>query len=254
MLAHIVTPFVIALQFLTLLPVRRADTSDANVGRSLVAYPWVGLMIGALTGTIAWLLERAPVGVAAVVVLIVWVTLTGALHLDGLADSADAWAGGLGNRERTLEIMKDPRRGSVALVVVALLLLGKYAALEALIAEHRWLEIASVPIFGRAAVQALLLTTPYVRPGGIGAALTAHQPRAWVTVSLMLSIACAIAVEPLRASMMTLAAALVLILLRLLMMRRLGGTTGDTAGATIELSELAALLTAALLPALLAVD
>jgi adenosylcobinamide-GDP ribazoletransferase len=236
-------PFAIALQFLTLLPVRRAAASDADVGRSLVAYPFVGLIIGALVGAVAWSLERAPVGVAAVIVLIVWVTLTGALHLDGLADSADAWAGGLGNRERTLEIMKDPRRGSIALVVVALLLLGKYAALEALIAQHRWLAIGSVPVLGRAAVQALLLTTPYVRPGGIGAALTAHQPRGWVAASLVLAVACVIAFEPLRGSMMTLAAAIVLGLLRLLMMRRLGGTTGDTAGASIELTELAALLT-----------
>jgi adenosylcobinamide-GDP ribazoletransferase len=65
----------------------------------------------------------------------------------------------------------------------------------------------------------------------------------------VLSIACVIAIEPLRGSMMTLAAAIVLGLLRVLMMRRLGGTTGDTAGATIELTELAALLTIAVIPA-----
>jgi adenosylcobinamide-GDP ribazoletransferase len=59
-------------------------------------------------------------GVAAALVLILWVWSTGALHLDGLADSADAWVGGLASRERTLEIMKDPRSGPAAVTAIGL--------------------------------------------------------------------------------------------------------------------------------------
>jgi adenosylcobinamide-GDP ribazoletransferase len=65
----------------------------------------------------------------AALLLTVWVLLSGGLHLDGLADSADAWLGGFGDRERTLTIMKDPRSGPIAVVVLVLVLLLKFCAL-----------------------------------------------------------------------------------------------------------------------------
>ena len=77
----------------------------------------------------ALLLEGASPLLQAALLLALWVALTGALHLDGLADSADAWLGGFGDPARTLEIMKDPRSGPVAVVVLVLLLLLKFSAL-----------------------------------------------------------------------------------------------------------------------------
>ncbi|NCA91441.1 MAG: adenosylcobinamide-GDP ribazoletransferase, partial [Gammaproteobacteria bacterium] len=94
-------PFLIALQFLTRLPVRlTGELSAADLGRSLLYYPLVGLLLGGLLVAGGWLLAGgglltgvAPV-LAAALVLSLWVGLTGALHLDGLADMIDAWAGG----------------------------------------------------------------------------------------------------------------------------------------------------------------
>lgn len=106
--------FLVALQFLTRLPVRlRAAPSEEELGRSLLFYPLVGLLIGMLLTTLAMAISAAGISdlLGAALVLAAWVVLTGGLHLDGLADSADAWSGGRGDRERTLAIMKDPYWG-----------------------------------------------------------------------------------------------------------------------------------------------
>ena len=126
--------FLIALQFLTSLPVRLDRMPEPQaVGRSLLYYPLVGLLLGAMLWLVGAVFENASVPLLAALLLTVWVALTGALHLDGLADSADAWLGGFGDRERTLTIMKDPRSGPTAVVVLILLLLLKFVALWVLL-------------------------------------------------------------------------------------------------------------------------
>ena len=116
--------FWIALQFLSSLPVRLPGMPEPRqVGRSLLCYPLVGLLFGLLLWLANHLLYGAPTALHAAMLLTLWVLLSGALHLDGLADSADAWLGGFGDRERTLQIMKDPRSGPIAVVTLGLVLL-----------------------------------------------------------------------------------------------------------------------------------
>jgi adenosylcobinamide-GDP ribazoletransferase len=90
-------PLLIALQFLTRLPVKAGDWSDRDIGRSMLFYPLVGLLLGLALASVTAALHGAPPGVVAAVLLALWVVATGALHLDGLADSADAWIGGFGD-------------------------------------------------------------------------------------------------------------------------------------------------------------
>ncbi len=239
-------PLLIALQFLSSLPLQlpRMPTPEEQ-GRSLLCYPLVGLLFGLLLLAAAWLLEGAPPALAAALLLTLWVALSGALHLDGLADSADAWLGGLGDRERTLAIMKDPRSGPMAVVALVLLLLLKFAALLALLEAGQWLALLLVPLLARASLLGLFLGTPYVRAGGLGAAMAAHLPRtAGRRVLLLSGAACLLAGW---SGLLAVAAALgVHLLLRRQLLRRLGGTTGDTAGALLELSECALLVLLAL--------
>src|SRR5699024_7527202 len=85
-------PFLIALQFLTSLPVRLSGMpAPQAVGRSLLHYPLVGLLLGLVLWLGSLAIEGAALPLQAALVLAAWVALTGALHLDGLADSADAW-------------------------------------------------------------------------------------------------------------------------------------------------------------------
>ncbi|SED63271.1 adenosylcobinamide-GDP ribazoletransferase [Pseudomonas kilonensis] len=236
-------PFWIALQFLSSLPVRLPGMPEPEqLGRSLLFYPVVGLLFGVLLWLLNALLLDTPLLLHAALLLSAWVLLSGGLHLDGLADSADAWLGGFGDRERTLLIMKDPRSGPIAVITLVLVLLLKFTALLALIEQGQTLTLIVVPVLGRAALLGLFLTTPYVRAGGLGQALADHLPRRagwqvlWVCALGVLLVAGWAGVVAL------LAASAVFIGLRQMMLRRLGGCTGDTAGALLELLEMAMLV------------
>lgn len=238
--------FWIALQFLTSLPIHLAQrpTPEQN-GRSLLHYPLVGLLLGVSLWAAQTLLGDAPTLLQAALLLTLWVAISGGLHLDGLADSADAWVGGFGDKERTLAIMKDPRSGPIAVVVLVLLLVLKFAALVALLESGSGLLLVLVPWLARCLLPLLFLTTPYVRAGGLGQALAEHLPRRqlpWVLAAhglLMLLFG-----WPALLALMV--AGVVFLWLRRLMRKRLGGTTGDTAGALLELIECAVLLVLAL--------
>lgn len=239
-------PLWIALQLLTRLPTPHGGAPDAvAAGRSLLCYPLVGLLIGALLAAADWLLAPyfLPLPLA-VLLLVLWVALTGALHLDGLADSADGWLGGFGDRERTLAIMRDPRSGPAAIVAVALVLLVKFAALASIVGAQYWRELLLAPLLGRALLPLLFLTTPCARPDGMAASLAAHLPRraAWLAVALSLLVVVLAAPSGMWLAAVSL---LVFVALRRVMLARIGGMTGDTAGALVELAEAAALMTLA---------
>jgi adenosylcobinamide-GDP ribazoletransferase len=240
-------PLLIALQFLTRLPVRLAGMPEpAQIGRSLLWYPLVGLLLGGLLLGLHGLLGSTPALLQAAILLAVWVGLSGGLHLDGLADTADAWVGGHGDRERTLAIMKDPRSGPIAVVVLLLVLLLKFSALVVLLERGAWAGLLLVPWLGRALLPLLFLTTTYVRAGGLGAALSEHMPRERLPLVLAVH-GLAMLLLGFSAVLAFLAAALVFWLLRRAFVSRLGGITGDTAGALLELGECAVLVALALL-------
>ncbi|WP_339543701.1 adenosylcobinamide-GDP ribazoletransferase [Pseudomonas sp. RA_35y_Pfl2_P32] len=240
-------PLWIALQFLSSLPIRLPGMpSPQELGRSLLFYPLVGLLFGGLLWGLNGLLAGAPALLHAAILLTVWVVLSGGLHLDGLADSADAWLGGFGDRERTLAIMKDPRSGPIAVVTLVLVLLLKFAALLALIEQQATVGLILAPLLGRTALLGLFLTTPYVRAGGLGQALADHLPRQAGRRVLLLSALACVLVAGWSGVIALLAAAGVFVGVRHLMQRRLGGTTGDTAGALLELLEVAVLMALAL--------
>ena len=241
-------PFWIALQFLSSLPIRLPGMpAPQELGRSLLFYPLVGLLFGGILWGLNWLMLGAPLLLHAALLLTVWVLLSGALHLDGLADSADAWLGGFGDRERTLTIMKDPRSGPIAVVTLVLVLLLKFAALLALIEQQHALALIIVPLLGRSALLGLFLTTPYVRAGGLGQALADHLPRSAGKRVLAVSGLACVLIAGLSGFFALVLAVVLFAWLRRIMLRRLGGTTGDTAGALLELLEVAMLVGLALI-------
>ena len=236
-------PFWIALQFLSSLPVRLPGMPEPEqLGRSLLFYPMVGLLFGGLLWLLNAVLLGAPALLHAALLLTAWVLLSGGLHLDGLADSADAWLGGFGDRDRTLLIMKDPRSGPIAVITLVLVLLLKFAALLTLIEQGQTLVLLIVPVLGRGALLGLFLTTPYVRAGGLGQALADHLPRraGWQVLPAC-AVGCVL-VAGWTGVWMLVVAASVFIWLRQVMLRRLGGCTGDTAGALLELLEMVVLV------------
>lgn len=239
--------FLIALQFLTRVPVAFGRAPDAaETARSMVYFPLVGLMIGLLLSALAWLFAGLSPLLSGALLLSMWVLLTGGLHLDGLADSADAWAGGGGDRQRMLTIMKDPYSGPIGVTTVVLVIVLKFAALVSLLELRAFAALFAAPLLARASLPLLFLTTPYVRPAGLGTPFAGRIPRKSAATAIVLSylaVALTLGLAGLWAGLIGLAAFFVL---RTFMCRQLGGTTGDTAGATVELTETAVLLSIAL--------
>jgi adenosylcobinamide-GDP ribazoletransferase len=247
-LLRLVRPLLIALQFLTLLPIDlRSPPQAQERGYSLLYYPLVGLMLGLVLAGCGWLCGGLPDSLAAALLLTLWVGLTGGLHLDGLADSADAWLGGYGDRERTLAIMHDPRSGPIAVVVLVIVLLLKFSALQSLLAQGTTGLLIVTPLLGRAALIVLFLTTPYVRSRGLGSQLAQEMPRGMSLAVVMMTAILVAGWLGRNGIVLLLVSGLVFWLLRRLMQRRLGGTTGDTAGALLEIMETQVLLTVVVL-------
>jgi adenosylcobinamide-GDP ribazoletransferase len=260
---NLLIPCLAALRFLTRVPLPATTDSPLDVtpvilGRSALCYPLVGLVLGTAL-LLLWLgissLTAAPPLATAALLLTFWVWSTGGLHLDGLGDCADAWVGGLGSRERTFKLLKDPLTGSMGVVALVMLLLIKFAALaslpEGLVGA---LILMLAPVLARAQLLALPLTTASARAEGLGAALEKNLPRraaGWVVAlsGAATLLLCALAGLWLLGSVPVGVAGIVLFVWRRSMLARLGGFTGDTAGALVELTEASLLLIAVLLVA-----
>jgi adenosylcobinamide-GDP ribazoletransferase len=246
-------PLWLAGRLLTRLPFPEPrEIEPGLLGVSVPWYPAIGGLLGVLIALAGTWLAAVDSGVAAVLVLILWVWSTGALHLDGLADSADAWVGGIASRERTLEIMKDPRSGPTAVTAIGLVLIAKWAGLHALIAsESVWLLIL-IPLLARAQLPLLMLTTPYARARGMASEQVARLPRraAWAA-TLIAGVACILIAGWIGLALCAITLA-VFGLSRRTMLSRIAGFTGDTAGALVEITEtlllVAVVLAATLIP------
>ena len=237
--------FLLALSLLTRLPVENIDNIQAqDSGRSALFYPLVGLIIGVLIVFPVVIFGAAPPLLIAGIVVTLWAVITGALHLDGLADSADGWLGGMGDKERIQTIMKDPRVGTAGVVAIVCLLILKVTAITAVLQNNQsvWLIILA-PLLARAMILALFISTPYVNKQGMAQQIIdtlAHDTaRGVVGVSLLIGV------------LFSFWGVVFVIagfwLVRRFMLKILGGCTGDTAGATVEISELMWLVGCALI-------
>ncbi len=240
-------PFWIALQFLTIFTIQlKQMPNQQQNAQALLFYPWVGLLIGGILWAVVLLLQGLPILLLATLCLILWIWLTGGLHLDGLADTADAWVGGFGDKERTLSIMKDPSCGPIGVLSLIMMCLLKFSCLYVLLEQKLQLYLLILPLLGRLTPLFLFLTTPYVRERGLGASMGQYLPKklAWGMCIFGLMLPLLFGWEGLLSGIV---AFLVLLYLRAKFIQRLGGITGDTIGASIEIVEVASLLSLVLL-------
>lgn len=238
------TPFWIALQFLTVLPIElKMMPSAKQNAQAMLFYPLVGVLLGLILFASAMLLAKLPIILSAALILVLWIWLTGGLHLDGLADTADAWVGGFGDPERTLNIMKDPACGPIGVLSLVVICLLKFVALYVLLEQHMAAFLIVLPMLGRSVPVFLFLTTPYIRAQGLGRSITDFMPkkRLWMVFVITIALLCVFKWLGLIALLVFL---VMLFYMRLLFIKRIGGITGDTVGAAIELAETGVLLSA----------
>ncbi len=233
---------LVALQFLTIIPVSHSfHANNKQIGQSVLYYPIVGLLIGCLLLLSLPVINNYSFSTQAVLILILWIVITGGLHLDGLADCADAWVGGFGNRQRSLEIMKDPAAGPIAVLVLILLLLLKCSLIYSVLEKQLFSALLLTPLLGRVALLILMCTSDYIRKQGLGTIIMAHLPQSAIKKNIFL---CLLITPFFLGVLPVLSIFLVVFIIRWQANKRLGGVTGDVYGSTVELAEIAVLLSA----------
>ena len=237
---------ILAVQFLTRIPTPQLrDFREEELSRTAVWFPLVGLIIGALLVLPLGLLDARP-WLAALLALLLWVWVTGALHLDGLGDVADALGAAHRRPERFLEVLKDPHMGVFGVVSIVMQLLTKFVLLAELAASPAWLGVLLVPAWARWATT--LLWSRFLPPlhPGMAEQFGWHRERgavwdyAWGAVLIALSLWLAPAL---------LIALLLAPLIALYWKRKLGGISGDCLGASTEVLESLLLLALIVVPA-----
>lgn len=233
--------FLAALQFLTVIPLRRVMTHE-EIGRSLVYFPLVGLGIGGVLYGLDHLFALfLPAALGSALLIVALVLLTGANHLDGFIDTCDGMAAGRSAQER-LEIMRDSRAGGFGVVGACCLLLVKYVSLLFLPGPYRLAALLLMPMLGRWAMVYAIFAYPSARREGMGHAFKEQVNWPRMIIATLIAIAISAALMKLLGLALMAAIWLIIIIMATYIRRRLGGLTGDTYGAINEVIEVYALI------------
>lgn len=242
-----------AISFLTRLPIPQHFVFEAaDVGRATIFFPLVGALLGLLQVGALQLFGNAAhnnllkATLISVLLIVVNVFATGALHLDGLADMADGFGGGR-TKERTLEIMRDSLIGSYGATALILLLILKTTAIAALIqTQTAWQFLIIAPALGRWATVPMGKFMLYARKsGGLGNAVTDFVGwRELIGATAIAAVLLFVLVDWHSAAKIWLVVVALTIFTARLCLKKIGGVTGDTLGANTEICETAVLLAA----------
>ncbi|MFC1981661.1 adenosylcobinamide-GDP ribazoletransferase [Chloroflexota bacterium] len=238
--------FVAALQFLTSirLPWLR-EARPEEFGRSVVYFPVVGLIIGLILAGLNWLLSLIlPSALVNASLLVSLVVITGALHLDGFADTCDGIAGHRTAEDRH-QVMHDSRVGGFGVVGVVLLLLVKYVALSSIPESLMMTTLLFMPVVSRWTIVYALFAYPYARPSGLGLAF--KQGARWhrFTAATLITFAVSVFLIPLfhlAGFIIIFAVWVITVITAAYLKGKFSGLSGDTYGAINELVEVSVLI------------
>nr|WP_246623598.1 adenosylcobinamide-GDP ribazoletransferase [Sphingomonas colocasiae] len=223
------------MQFLTRLPTPRVTADEAAFAASMRWFPAAGLVIGGLVAGAAWVGGLVDPWIGALLALALWVSVTGALHLDGLSDLADAGGAAHKDRERLLAVLADPHVGSLGVVAIVLQLVAKLVLLRAAIEAHLIFALILLPFAARIGPLAWTLWLPPLHQG-----LAARFRAAVRPIDIMVWAVALLAASWLVPALLV--APLLMLWWGWRIRRTLGGISGDGHGAGIELVETGLLL------------
>lgn len=237
--------FSLAWQFLTILPWRKSDieTTPQLLGRSMAYYPAIGLLLGLILWAAHWALYFfLPRALCDGLVLLALVILTGALHLDGLADTLDGLAAGKAPEER-LRIMKDHRVGTFGVVGLILVLGLKFLALHSLLTQDVGRALLVALTLSRWSMVQLTYRAPYARrEGGLGLPFKENLKKREAVMATITSLAVSFFVLRFWGAMLWLVVGMGTLLFQSFFEKKIGGITGDILGAANETNEVWALI------------
>lgn len=247
--------FLCALTLLTILPIPKKYHEDLWSSQngshvSVYFYSLIGLIIGAILSALqgafhVFLSPDLPAIIEASCIVLVWVILTGALHLDGLADAFDAACASHKGRDRVLQILRDPCAGPIGVMALILCILFKVILVSVLLTMNLndLILFVLVPAMARLSVAYYMMCTPYARDNGIvqvssqkinGVVLSSISAVFFIAISVLSSVPFAL--------LLVLILSIFLFVWRTYWLKLIGGYTGDGLGAFIEISEVLVLL------------
>ena len=231
--------FRIAGAFLTVLPVaRELSMEPPRLGRSMAFFPAVGMVLGLALVILNWVLTPLiPRAVLDCLLILILIALTGALHLDGIADLIDGLAGGK-DKASVLRIMKDSRVGAMGVVGLVMVLLLKYLSLYNTPLGMKSAALIFAPAAGRWVQVVLASFCRYVRgEGGTGGAFVEHVGEREALIASVTLLLAAIVLFGMKGFFLIFLLGLAVMALIRYFEIRLGGVTGDVLGAATEVVE-----------------
>jgi adenosylcobinamide-GDP ribazoletransferase len=230
--------FLLAMQFLTILPVRVKEASAKKIGDSMIYFPFIGLLLGlSLWGINKGLLSlNFSLSAVNTILVVFLLVLTGGLHLDGLADTADAFLSGK-PKEEMLAIMRDSHVGVMGVLSLLGIILLKIGLLSSVGASLKAIALLLMCVLSRWSVVLAMFFFPYARQNGKAKSFIQELNLRIFCLSAIVVIFCAFAIWQIKGLILLLAIAAFAYLSAKLVSRKISGITGDTLGATIELAE-----------------
>lgn len=233
--------FFTALSFLTRIPAPVSTERDDWV-KSPCHYPLVGLILGGLL----LIFDQAvaslfPSLVRGALLTVLWIYLTGGLHLNGLMDTADGY-GANGSLERTLEVMKDSRVGSMGVIAAFSVLLLKFSVLASLATDAIWIALVAAPVAGRLAMVLSIRLFPYAKKDELGLGMKEHLTLWRLVYALIIGIGVLFLTTGWFGSILLVGMLAVVWIIGEIARSHICGMTSEIYGATAEITEVVVLL------------
>ena len=240
--------FLAALRFLTIIPLPgRREVSPEEVGRSIVYFPLVGVIIGLILVGLNWLLGLLlPSALVNILLVVSLAAISGSLHLDGFVDTCDG-IGGHKTVEERWQVMHDSRAGAFGIIGVCLLLLVKYVALNNVPDNWLMLTLVLMPVVSRWAMVYAIFAYPYAKPSGLGKVFKQGASGTRFIVATVITLAVAVILAQLMGLVIMFSIWVIVMAMAVYLKGKFGGLTGDTYGAINEVAEVLVLILVCLL-------
>jgi adenosylcobinamide-GDP ribazoletransferase len=231
--------FLLAFQFLTILPLKVKDFSEKNMAWALVCFPIVGFCLGLILFGLNTFLSTPGISTALlnIILVIVLIIITGGMHLDGIADTADAFLSGKTIKEM-LEIMRDSHIGVMGVLALISIILLKIGLLSSVNSALKPVVLILMCILSRWSVVLVMYLFPYARQEGKAKLFIQGLNLKIFMSSTILTAIFSFLIWHVAGLIVLLAVALWVYIIGKLASRKIGGVTGDILGAAIELTEI----------------
>jgi len=234
--------FLIALQFLTTLPIKvKSKINPQELGQSLIYFPIVGALIGSILALCVFAFHFLPTLVVSILVLMISIVITGGIHLDGFADTCDGFYS-TRNKVGTLKIMHDSHVGVMGVIGLACLILLKFTLFITIIQQNQWKTLIIMAVFARWAQSLACLISKYARSEGKAKHFVEFAGRKEIVIGGLFTLTLFLLLANFKGAVLFTIPLVLIILFINYVKRKIGGMTGDTIGATNEVAEILILL------------